>query len=209
MRPPDSAPFRLAVVILAAGASSRMGRPKMLLPWEKTTVLGHLVAQWRELEVHQITVVCAANDAGIDRELARIGLVREQRIVNPNPADGMFSSIQAAARWSHWDAALTHWAIALGDQPHLAKETLRAVSAFAAKHPDKICQPSRNDRPRHPVFLPKDIFQSIAHATHRTLKEFLSEHASETQLIEVNDPGLDLDLDTPSDYDEAQKRFCR
>ena len=207
MHPPDSVPFHLAVVILAAGASSRMGQPKMLLPWQKTTVLGHLIAQWRELDVPEITVVCAANDEGIDRELDRIGFAQERRIVNPSPAEGMLSSIQAAARWPGWKTMLTHWAIALGDQPHLAKETLRAVRAFAAQNPDLICQPSRNHRPRHPVFLPRYAFGSIAHTTHRTLKEFLGEHAFRTRLIEVNDPGLDLDLDTPADFTEAQKRF--
>jgi len=102
MRPPDSAPFAFAVVILAAGASSRMGRPKMLLPWGETTVLGCLVAQWQQTGARQITVVVAANDSGITNELDRIGFPREQRITNPDPARGMFSSIQAAARWHGW-----------------------------------------------------------------------------------------------------------
>ena len=97
--------------------------------------------------------------------------------------------------------------IALGDQPHLANATLRAVSEFAAQQLDKICQPSRNGRPRHPVFLPRRIFETLAHATHCTLKEFLSPHASEVRLTEVNDPGLDFDLDTPADFAEARTRF--
>ncbi len=207
MRPPDSAPFRFAVVVLAAGASSRMGRPKMLLPWNETTVLGHLVSQWQKTDASQITVVCAANDEGINRELDRIGFAREQRIINPDAARGMFSSVQVAARWPGWNAALTHWAIALGDQPHLGAATLRAARDFAAQQFDKICQPSRNGRPRHPVFLPRRIFETLASSTHSTLKEFLSPHASEVRLSEVNDPGLDLDLDTPADFAEARMRF--
>ena len=39
----------LGVVILGAGASSRMGRPKLLLPWRDTTVIGQIIRQWREL----------------------------------------------------------------------------------------------------------------------------------------------------------------
>jgi len=39
------------------------------------------------------------------------------------------------------------------------------------------------------------------------LKEFLSEHASEVRLLEVNDAGLDFDLDTPADFAEARTRF--
>jgi molybdenum cofactor cytidylyltransferase len=207
MRPPDSAPFEFAAVILAAGASSRMGRPKMLLPWGTTTVLGHLVTLWRQTGARQIAVVVAAGDDGIGHELDRMGFPREQRITNHDPARGMFSSIQAAARWNSWNATLAHWAIALGDQPHLAGQTLRRVSEFASQHPNEICQPSRNQRPRHPVFLPRHLFKSLAIAGHATLKEFLGAHRSEMQLTEVDDPGLDLDLDTPQDYEEAQRRF--
>jgi molybdenum cofactor cytidylyltransferase len=207
MRPPDSAPFRFAVVILAAGASSRMGRPKMLLPWGETTVLGHLIAQWQQTEASQIAVVCAADDEGINKELDRIGFAREQRIINPDSSRGMFSSIQAAARWPGWNPAFTHWAIALGDQPHLASTTLRTARDFAAQQFDKICQPSRNGRPRHPVFLPKRVFETLADSTHQTLKEFLTAHLSEVRLVEVIDPGLDFDLDTPADFEEAKTRF--
>ena len=39
---------RFGVVILAAGASSRMGKPKLVLPWGKTSVLGHLIEQWKQ-----------------------------------------------------------------------------------------------------------------------------------------------------------------
>jgi len=199
--------MQFAAVILAAGASSRMGQPKMLLPWGDSTVLSHLIAQWQQVRAAQIGVVCAANDFAINDELDRIHFPREQRIVNTNPARGMFSSIQCAAQWLGWNCELTHWAIVLGDQPHLASETLRGVGQFAAQEFDKICQPSRNGRSRHPVFLPKRVFKLLANSNHQTLKEFLATHASDVRLIEVNDPGLDFDLDTAADYEEARKRF--
>lgn len=195
--------FAFAAIILAAGASSRMGRPKMLLPWGESTVLGHLIAQWRRVGAAQITVVCAAEDKPINEELDRIGFPREQRIVNPEPARGMFSSIQCAARWTEWNLTLTHWSIVLGDQPHLAGETLRAVAEFAAQRPGQICQPAHNGRPRHPVFLPGRLFESLAQSNHQTLKEFLTTHNADVQLMEANDPGLDIDLDTPADYERA------
>ena len=131
--------LELGVVLLAAGASTRMGRPKMLLPWGDTSVLGHLVTQWRDLGAGQIAVVCAAADQALLTELERLNFPPDQRIANPTPELGMFSSIQCAARWPHWKPALTHWAIVLGDQPHLRCETLHALLDFAAAHSEKIC----------------------------------------------------------------------
>ena len=46
------------VVILGAGASTRMGRPKLLLPWGDTSIIGHLLGQWRGLGARPIAVVC-------------------------------------------------------------------------------------------------------------------------------------------------------
>src|SRR6185436_15405274 len=100
----------LGVVILAAGRSARMGRPKMLLPWGVTSVLGHLIEQWRRLGAEQIGIVCAAN-SGLENELERLGISTEARIINPEPERGMFSSLQCAANWPGWKGGLTHWAI--------------------------------------------------------------------------------------------------
>src|SRR2546425_4724028 len=159
--PNRSRSFSVAVVLLAAGASSRMGKPKMLLPWGKTSVLGHLIDVWKQLGTEQIAVVCAAGDAATDVELDRLRFPQENRIANPNPSLGMFSSIQCAAQWRGWDAKITHWAIVLGDQPHLPASVLRSLLDFARHRPEKICQPSRNARPRHPVLLPTAAFRKL------------------------------------------------
>jgi molybdenum cofactor cytidylyltransferase len=195
------------VVILAAGASSRMGRPKMLLPWGDTTVIGRLLEQWRGIQTAQIAVVCAAGDLRIAVELDRIGVPLDSRIINPDPARGMFSSIQCAARWRLWNAALTHVAFALGDQPHLASATLRSVAAFAGAQPEHICQPGYQGRPRHPVFVPLSLFESLASSTAATLKDFLAAHAFVARQIESDDSGLTLDLDTPADYEQARRHL--
>ncbi len=197
----------LAVVILAAGKSSRMGRPKMLLPWKQTTVLGHLIGLWTRLPVMQIAVICAADDAAINVELDRLKFPLENRIVNPSPTGGMFSSVQCAARWPGWQTSLTHWAIALGDQPHLKSETLQALIDFAAQQPGRICQPSWRGHARHPVLLPGAAFQRLAGSKAETLKEFLQSMADELALIGINDPGLELDLDVPADYEIAFQRL--
>jgi len=197
---------RFGVVILAAGASSRMGKPKLVLPWGKTSVLGHLIEQWKQAG-GQIAVVHAAGDQVMDAELNRLDFPVANRIVNPQPERGMLSSIQGAAAWAGWNSGLTHWIIVLGDQPHLRPESLRELIEFAVSHPDKICQPSRRGRPRHPVVLPKEIFEQLKDSRVETLKQFLQDNVSTVALREMDDSGLDLDLDTPADYERALRRF--
>ena len=93
---------QLGVVILGAGASARMGRPKLLLPWRDTTVIGQLLAQWREIGAGQIAMVLRANDDALEAELDRLNFSRSDRIENPQPERGMFSSIVCAANWDGW-----------------------------------------------------------------------------------------------------------
>ena len=195
--------FALGVVILAAGRSARMGRPKLLLPWYRTSVVGHLIRQWRALQARQITIVCAPGNRAIQAEMDRLGFSARDRIVNPAPERGMFSSIQWAARWSGWQADLTHWAIVLGDQPHLQRHTLRQVLDFSAAHPARICQPARGGHRCHPVLLPKAVFRQLGSSTAKTMKGFLARRFRQLALSELEDPGLDLDIDRPEDYERA------
>ena len=195
--------MKLAVVILAAGASSRMGRPKLLLPWGGTTVLGHLLDQWRALGASPIAIVCAAADPLLRGELDRLGVPQAHRILNSDPERGMFSSIQCAAKWDSAQSDLSHWAIALGDQPHLRHETLRRLLEFAARHSEQVCQPSFHGHGRHPVILPAAVFTRLKDSPGANLKEFLLTSALLVARCEMDDAGLDLDLDEPSDYERA------
>jgi len=202
-RPYTKRAFSIGVVLLAAGSSTRMGKPKLLLPWGRTSVVGHLIKRWKALGAKQIAVVCAPDDGAMHMELDRFGFPAQDRIINPAPDRGMFSSIQCAAQWSGWQAALTHWAIVLGDQPHLEQQTLRRVLDFSAAHPASVCQPAQLGRGRHPVLLPKTVFRRVATTTAATLKEFLAASPRKVALCELDDPGLDLDIDRPEDYQRA------
>jgi len=198
----------LAAVILGAGRSTRMGRPKLLLPWGKGSVIEHLLSQWTAVGAKQIAVVCGADDQELQRELGRPGLAVHERILNPAPETGMFHSIQLAAAWERWNPSVTHSAIALGDQPHLRTETLLGLIRFARAHPGQVCQPSRGGRPRHPVLIPRSVFLRLAGSPAANFKEFLS--SCDVALWESDDPGLDLDIDRPEDYKRALKlaRSC-
>ncbi len=199
--------LQLGAMILGAGASSRMGRPKLLLPWGATSVVGHLIGLWQTAGANQVTIVCDGRNEALQRELNRLRLPENARIINPQPERGMFSSIQCAAQWKGWRRELTHWAVVLGDQPHVPASTLRSLLAFAAAHPDRICQPSRHGRPRHPVILPRHDLVRLAGSTAPDLRTFLKTAAEPVALCEIDDAALDFDLDYPADYQRAVKEF--
>jgi CTP:molybdopterin cytidylyltransferase MocA len=141
--------------------------------------------------------------AALANELDRAGIAAGDRIENPQPDQGMFSSVQCAARWNGWQPDLSHWLLTLGDQPHVQNSTLRTLKECASRNPDKICQPSRNGRPRHPVFVPRAIFGELAGTPAETLKQFLLGHADQRICFDSGDAGLDFDLDEPADYERA------
>ena len=177
-----------------------MGPPKMLLPWRGTTVIGHLVQQWRELGVHSLAVVCNPQQEALLSELDRIGFPMSPRIFNPTPEIGMFESVKCAARWAGKDPAISHWALALGDQPQLPTTSLRDLLEFSRAHPAQVCQPGRLGKPKHPLFFPRSFFHEISRSTASHLKAFLEEQPVPPAVLEMTDPLFDFDLDTPEDY---------
>lgn len=193
--------FSLDVFILGAGRSTRMGRPKLLLPWSGTSIVGHLIQTWRALGANHVYLVLADDDPALSSELGRLAVPPADRIPNPLPERGMFSSIQCASRWFIRAGRATHGAIVLGDQPHLHLATLKSLVQYATQHPEFVCQPRYQGRSRHPVILPARLFVGLAHSTADTLKEALAQF--QVSLCDCKDPGLDLDIDTPEDFQKA------
>jgi molybdenum cofactor cytidylyltransferase len=85
----------------------------------------------------------------------------------------------------------------------LRVETLQSLLAFASTHEDRVCQPSYRGRRRHPVLIPKSIFTSLADCQSTNLKDFLQERDHLRALCELDDSGLDIDIDRPDDYERA------
>lgn len=179
---------------------SRVGRPKLLLPWRNTTVVGSIISQWRELGAAQIAIVLRPEDPALIAELDSRGISRSDRVENPQSERGMFSSIVCAANWNGWRQEILNWAIVLGDQPHLQTETLGQLLAVCAKNPDAICQPALGGSKKHPVILPTRAFAGLKTTAAESLKEFLNLTDCPRIQCSVADTGLSLDLDTPEDY---------
>lgn len=193
----------LAVVLLAAGHSRRMGRPKLLLPWNNTSVIGHQIQVWKNLGARHFGLVTAADDNAMAAELDRLNFPPGERVVNSNAQSGMFDSIRCAVQWAGWSDAVTHFAIVLGDQPHLPPQMLEALLDFAGANEDRICQPFCGGHYRHPVILPRTVFCQIKSTGAKTLDEFLKGQSDFRRAFETTEPAFDLDIDTPGDYQRA------
>jgi molybdenum cofactor cytidylyltransferase len=188
------------VVILAAGASTRMSTCKLLLPWGEKTILTHLLDQWRITGAAQIAPVIDPSNQPLRKALLHAGLSPSDWIENPSPQLGMFSSLQEASRWTGWLSTLTHWIISLGDQPHIQISTLRLLLDAARKNPTRICQPALNGHTAHPIILPASNFRELAHHDVPDLRTYIRRREAFRLRVPVKDAGVSGDLDTPEDY---------
>ncbi len=115
-------------VVLAAGASTRFGSPKLLAPLGGRAVLQHVLDAIAAAGLADVVVVLGAEAASIEPAMAWRG---ERRVVNPRPEDGLSSSLRlgldAAAEAPGADAVL----VVLGDQPMVRPGVIRALVAVA------------------------------------------------------------------------------
>lgn len=190
----------ISAVLLAAGLSSRMGQPKLLLPWGRTTVLGQIISTFATAGMEEIIIVTGGAREQIE------GLVAElvnnypvRTVYNPAYARGeMLSSIQAglAALDSQTPAAL----IGLGDQPQVREETVRHICAAFVQTESPLVIPSFENRRGHPWLASRSLWPEIlALPLSTTPRQFLDAYAGQVEYVEADESVLQ-DLDTPEDY---------
>jgi len=196
----------IAAIILAAGMSKRMGQPKLLLPWEGTTVLGKVIKTFKQAGIEYILVV-----TGGDRELVETNLTElatqfpTRSVFNPEFAQAeMLSSLQRglAALPSEAEAAL----IGLGDQPQVQARTVRRVCAAFVKSGAPLVVPSYQLRRGHPWLVARSLWgELIKLPPLQSPRSFLQRHASDIYYVNIDTPSILEDLDTPEDYAQSGK----
>lgn len=194
-------------LVLAAGMARRMGTTKQLLPFGDKTVLQTVVDTLVDAKLAGVAVVLG-HDAEAVRDSLRGRPVRF--CVNEAYREGMFSSVLCGLRAlpTDADAAL----IALGDQPQIALNAVRAV-AQAYREGDKgIVVPVSGGRRGHPVLIDLSRYRReiLSLSGDRGLKPVVRGHPEDTLEVPVDDEGILRDLDTPEDYRaEVARMFNR
>ena len=148
----------IAAVILAAGGSRRLGRPKQLEPWGDTNLLGHVVARTSEFPVEEVWVVVGYE---ADRILAETDLGTAGVVENPEWEEGIASSIRvgldALTRLSRCDQAL----IVIGDQPAVPAEVVDALLASHAGSDKPVSVPKYRYTSGNPVLVDRLLWPRL------------------------------------------------
>lgn len=194
--PVESLPPNMAVVVLAAGWSSRMGAFKPLLPFGDDTVLGHVMSTIAEAAIG-VTYVVVGNEAA--RMVPAVEARGAVAVINTAFADGMMSSIKAgiAALPGTIDGAM----ILPVDVPLVRAATLARIAASAGDGEAAVLRPTFRGRCGHPPFIHRRLFAEILAAPpEATLRDILGQHRQDARSVPVIDSGVLRDMDYSEDY---------
>ncbi len=162
----------ISAIVLAAGESKRMGQPKMLLPWGKSTVLQTVISTLQTAGVDDILVVTGGAHQQVDMLIGK----SVQTVYNENYAEGeMLSSLQAglSAKKDETRAAL----ICLGDQPQVQVRSVQRILQTYKESQAPIIVPSYQLHRGHPWMVARELWDEILKMrAPQTLRDFLNHH---------------------------------
>jgi len=185
----------IEAIVLAAGFSSRMSNYKMTLPLGEKTVIEHTVDKL--LEVCDNVIVVAGHKANECKKVLndRNGVTI---IENPDYHKGMFVSVQRGVK----QLTSETFFVTPGDQPMISAETLRILLETEGK----IVNPVYKGKKGHPVLFRRNCRKGILSMSEDgILRDFI--HSHESNVVEVEDEGILLDIDTDEDYEEIKMIF--
>lgn len=194
-------PGRVAAVVLAAGASSRMGRPKPLLPIEGTTYLEYLLSKLAEARLNRVLVVlgCKADEVREGTEAGDADFIESSRW-----EQGMLSSIQAAVLELE-DSQVDALVLLPVDQPRVASSTIDAVVGAWDATRAPVAVPTYQGRRGHPVIFDRSTWPALLAAPAQEGARFVVRGCGDAvACVPVDDPWVLLDADTPREHDRMR-----
>lgn len=189
----------LAGIILAAGASRRMGSPKALLDYRGETFLGRLT---RVLSRSCDPVIVVA---GVHADLIRERMDRRARLViNPDPDRGQLSSLQTALAEVPQDAA--GFLFTPVDCPTVREGTIETLIDAFYKNGTLFAIPRYRGRRGHPVCVRASLIaEFLALPPTAETRAVVNMHADRITYIDVDDPGVLADVDDVEAYRKIAK----
>lgn len=193
-------------LVLAAGASTRMGQAKAALPFGSTgeTVVARVVRTLLAGGLPDVVVVAGAHIDAVDRAMPAHE-PRARLLEHPGWQQGQLSSLLAGLAALD-DPQLEAAVVTLVDVPLVRPATVAAVVAAWRRTGAPIVRPAQGDRHGHPVVFDRAVFADLRAADPAVgAKAVFARHRDHIVNVEVDDPGAFMDMDTPGDY-EALRR---
>jgi molybdenum cofactor cytidylyltransferase len=177
-------------IILAAGESRRMGRPKALLPFRGATFVDGLIAAFTPF-CDAVIVVTGAHD----REIRGGMQLPAQVVWNPDYAGGQLTSLQTGLRAAPPDTVRVLFTLV--DHPSVQASTIERLLISTAP----FAIPRYEGRRGHPIaFAARLIPEFLALAPQQSARDIRDRYASEIDYCDVADPGILDDIDDPDTY---------
>lgn len=191
-----------AGVILAAGASSRMGRDKALLPWHGGTFLSAAI-QVLQSSTELVIVVAGENAANLEPivDAQAASLAR-----NLNPEQGQFSSLQRGLREvlnRGRDAAI----VTLVDRPAPSPQTVEQLKDAFLCSAETIWAviPEYDARHGHPIVIGREMIEAFLRApVTSSARDVEHAHQQHILYLPVTDPAVVANVDTPQDFENLK-----
>jgi len=189
-------------IVLAAGSSTRMGSQKLLLPYGNSTMIEAVIHNVLGSKIDKVMVVLGTDSKEITRA---IGDKPVEFCINQHPEKGMLSSVLCGFKAipEEANAAL----VFLGDQPNIPPVITNTILEAYNEDLHGIVIPVHNHRRGHPLLVDlkyrRDLIKLDLEKGLRSLMHLFPEDVLE---VEVDEPGILIDIDTKEDYSNATKQ---
>jgi len=191
----------IAAILLAAGESARMGRPKQLLDWHGRTLVVAQIETLLAAGCRPVVVVLGAHANSIRPVLPARSVV--QVTTNRNWREGRASSIRAGAR--SVPAAAEAVVVTSVDQPTEPSVIERLHHGLEAVRDALIAVPRHDGRNGHPPMFRSELLPELSAVSERQqgLRQVRRRHAERTIFVEMDNPNVTIHLNTPEEYRRA------
>ncbi|MDD3265417.1 MAG: nucleotidyltransferase family protein [Dehalococcoidales bacterium] len=196
---------KASVILLAAGMARRMGKPKQLLPLGSSTIMGITLDNITASSVNQIIVVTGASAEATGAIASRANTTVAH---NPDYRHGMSTSLHKGLERLDPGSGLIM--VALADQPLTRTETYNLIIEHAKRSQKGIVIPVHHGKQGNPIVIRRSYLpELLAFEGDVGGRELLVRHPDDILRLEVDDPGVITNINTPHDYEKIKSEFAR